>query len=59
MTIDRIEGVTIGTKPMRSKRRLLVPRPTPILNGIHDDDLNDQLTIIEHVHMIFLDPQFF
>lgn len=41
MTIDRIEGVIIGTKPMRSKRRLLVPRPTPILNGIHDDDLND------------------
>lgn len=28
MTIDRIEGVTTGTMPMKSKRRLLVPRPT-------------------------------
>lgn len=53
MTIDTIEGVTIGTVPMRSKRRLLIPRPTLILNGIHDDDLFDQLTTIEHAHMTF------
>lgn len=59
MTIDTIEGVTIGTVPMRSKRRLLIPRPTLILNGIHDDDLFDQLTTIEHAHMTFLDPQLF